>query len=275
MNKLGYYWKSPHFYNPRKVRFIDPTTRQIISYSNPIPCDTSHSGLSLVNRTTTKINPMNNSIDITDLYKDGELSTDLTDDITWTRRFTKNKISQTTQDAQLQALIRKFKFTKLRAQNDRTERQNLATKEIKSDDDSMWTEVIKKMYFIENEYKGLYNYTMDNMKYISQRIRNLQKYKQMTPKELINANKTITDEINKILQLYEKLNRTDEILKEQVKILIQKRAKIIEEIKQEKSKIKENKIKIKQLQISENLLHTQIYTIGLAAKNKTVYIEAR
>ena len=88
---------------------------------------------------------MNNSIDITDLYKDGELSTDLTDDITWTRRFTKNKISQTTQDAQLQALIRKFKFTKLRAQNDRTERQNLATisdlqkhlKEIKSDDDSM------------------------------------------------------------------------------------------------------------------------------------------
>lgn len=122
---------------------------------------------------------MNNSIDITDLYKDGELSTDLTDDITWTRRFTKNKISQTTQDAQLQALIRKFKFTKLRAQNDRTERQNLATisdlqkhlKEIKSDDDSMWTAVIKKMYFIENEYKGLCNYTMDNMKYISQRIR--------------------------------------------------------------------------------------------------------
>ena len=122
---------------------------------------------------------MNNSIDITDLYKDGELSTDLTDDITWTRRLTKNKISQTTQDAQLQALIRKFKFTKLRAQNDRTERQNLATisdlqkhlKEIKSDDDSMWTAVIKKMYFIENEYKGLCNYTMDNMKYISQRIR--------------------------------------------------------------------------------------------------------
>lgn len=122
---------------------------------------------------------MNNSIDITDLYKNGELSTDLTDDITWTRRFTKNKISQTTQDAQLQALIRKFKFTKLRAQNDRTERQNLATisdlqkhlKEIKSDGDSMWTAVIKKMYFIENEYKGLCNYTMDNMKYISQRIR--------------------------------------------------------------------------------------------------------
>ena len=97
----------------------------------------------------------------------------------------------------------------------------------------------------------------------------------MTPKELINANKTITDEINKILQLYEKLNRTDEILKEQVKVLIQKLAKIIEEIKQEKSKIKENKIKIKQLQISEDLLHTQIYTIGLAAKNRTVYIEPR
>ena len=71
MNKLGYYWKCPHLYSPRKVRFIDPTTRQIISYSNPIPCDTrtniyvkynntfyllSHSGLSLVNRTTAKIN---------------------------------------------------------------------------------------------------------------------------------------------------------------------------------------------------------------------------
>lgn len=75
---------------------------------------------------------------------------------------------------------------------------------------------------------------MDNMKYVNQRIRDLQKYKQMTRKELVNANKTITDEINKILELYEKLNRTDEILKEQVKVLIQERAKIIEEIKQDK-----------------------------------------
>ena len=185
---------------------------------------------------------MNNSIDITDLYKDGELSTDLIDDITWTRRFTKNEISLTTQDAQLQALIPKFKYTKLCSQIDRTERQNVATisdlqkqlKEIKSDDDNMWTAVIKKIYFIEYEYKGLYNYTMDKMKYVNQRIRDLQKYKQMTRKELVNANKTITDEINKILELYEKLNRTDEILKEQVKVLIQERAKIIEEIKQDK-----------------------------------------
>lgn len=102
---------------------------------------------------------MNNSIDITDLYKDGELSTDLIDDITWTRRFTKNEISLTTQDAQLKALIPKFKYTKLCSQIDRTERQNVATisdlqkqlKEIKSDDDNMWTAVIKKIYFIEYE----------------------------------------------------------------------------------------------------------------------------
>ena len=120
-------------------------------------------------------------------------------------KFTQNKIVLTTQDAELQALMTKFKYDKLSDEIDVYEKQNLATIDnlrqqmIKIDSD--YSEITKQIYYIENLFNPFYNFTMNNVEYIEKQINELSKYDKMTRKELIQANKTTNEEIKYVMGL--------------------------------------------------------------------------
>ena len=124
-------------------------------------------------------------------------------------KFTQNKIVLTTQDAELQALMTKFKYDKLSDEIDVYEKQNLATidnlrqqmMKIDSDYSEMLSEITKQIYYIENLFNPFYNFTMNNVEYIEKQINELSKYDKMTRKELIQANETTNEEIKYVMGL--------------------------------------------------------------------------